>query len=235
MSAIKNVKTRIRIFLTKALGKSLSEIPETIISESTFFSFDIFDTLILRTVKIPSDVFDLVGEDLGIDEFKEKRLLAEKSARTIARESGKEDTTLDEIYREYSKLFSISNTECEIIKEAELNRERKVCYANQEIRSFYNRIKNLGKRIVIISDMYLPENIIKEILMNNGFNIDGVEIYISGTLGITKRSGRLFTHVLNEQNIANFPKGVALHIGDNLLSDYIKAKKCGFRAVLYKA
>lgn len=44
-------------------------------------SFDVFDTLILRPFAEPSDLFILVGEELGIMDFCEIRKKAEEDAR----------------------------------------------------------------------------------------------------------------------------------------------------------
>ena len=62
-------------------------------------SFDIFDTLIERSVSKPTDIFEIVGEKvLGKEhrrEFLENRIRAEKKAREKSCE-----ITLDQIYQE---------------------------------------------------------------------------------------------------------------------------------------
>ena len=55
-----------------------------IVSRFEIVSIDIFDTLIERSVKTPSDIFDLVGGYyFGVDRvgFKSERIEAEKQAR----------------------------------------------------------------------------------------------------------------------------------------------------------
>ena len=49
--------------------------------------------------------------------------------------------------------------------------------------------------------------------------------------GKTKRSGNLFRTVLEHEEVE---AGKVLHIGDNLISDYLMPKKCGMKSFLYR-
>ena len=66
-------------------------------------SFDIFDTLIERSVSKPTNIFEIVGEKvLGKEhrrEFLENRIRAEKKAREKSCE-----ITLDQIYEEIVEI-----------------------------------------------------------------------------------------------------------------------------------
>ena len=61
-------------------------------------SFDVFDTLLLRTTADPLTAFHLVEKLYGFHGFTELRQSAELEARARAQKHGREDTTLDEIY-----------------------------------------------------------------------------------------------------------------------------------------
>lgn len=63
-------------------------------------SFDIFDTLLKRNVKEPTDVFSYMEKKYQIDGFCEKRIEAEKTARK--KKNGLE-VTLKDIYTEPKK------------------------------------------------------------------------------------------------------------------------------------
>ena len=65
-----------------------------------------------------------------------------------------------------------------------------------------------------------------------GFDIESVPVYVSSEFGLTKRSGNLFKKVLEEEKIEK--TGSVLHIGDNLISDYIMPKHAGMKSFLYK-
>ena len=94
-----------------------------------------------------------------------------------------------------------------------------------------NACKESGKKIIIISDMYLDSSIIEEILQNCGYDLADVPIYVSSEYGKTKRSGNLFRTVLEHEEVE---AGKVLHIGDNLISDYLMPKKCGMKSFLYR-
>lgn len=66
------------------------------ISKKEYVSFDIFDTLIKRDVKKPTDIFSIIEHNYKIYDFYKRRIEAEKIAR-----KGKVDTTIDEIYDIY--------------------------------------------------------------------------------------------------------------------------------------
>ena len=84
-----------------------------------------------------------------------------------------------------------------------------------------------GKEICFISDMYLPEEIVKEILIKCGYE-KGI-LFVSSKYQKRKRNGVLFS-VVQEK----FHKKSWLHIGDNLCSDVIAARKNGIRGILIK-
>ena len=70
--------------------------------------------------------------------------------------------------------------------------------------------------------MYLPKNVIRQILLNNGYDeID--KIYISCETNVTKSTGNLYHYVIENEGIS--PENI-LHMGDNYKSDYEMAKKC---------
>ncbi|MCR5775557.1 MAG: HAD-IA family hydrolase [Lachnospiraceae bacterium] len=54
---------------------------------------------------------------------------------------------------------------------------------------------------------------------------------MSSEYGKTKRSGNLFRTVLEHEEVE---AGKVLHIGDNLISDYLMPKKCGMKSFLYR-
>ncbi len=178
-------------------------------------SFDIFDTLIIRNnLNKPSDLFDLINDA----EFKTKRIEAEKLARAKA---AKSEITLDDIY-EHLPLYDSG---------IEIEAECSVCKSNSEMIPLFNYCRHSGKRILIISDMYLSSNVLTRILISAGYDVNGVDICVSSEYKDTKQSGKLYESVLREKHL---DPGRMLHIGDNFQSDYIMAKRNGINAFLYK-
>ena len=215
----KRLKNSLRSIISILFGKHFSGCD---VSKSDIISFDVFDTLIYRKVKTPMDVFDLICPyDAG---FKDKRIIAERKAKQCCE---KEDCTLKEIYDRLPDCTEEKKTE---LMRREVKTELSVCYANGEALAFYNKCKASGKRIIIVSDMYLSGEVISQILKDNGYNLDEVKVYVSSEYGLTKRSGNLFKHVIQEEGSSSI-----LHVGDNAISDFILPRREGLKAFLYKS
>ena len=199
-----------------------------IASNYDVISFDIFDTLVYRIVADPLEIFDLVevkykdstGKDL---EFKRKRIDAEAAARKI---NGRKDVTLEEIY---SHIHDVPDEDMEILKELELDVENKSIVPNPSIIEFYNVCKEMGKKVLLTSDMYLPYEFLVSIL--NRVGVIGYDnFYLSNVTGKTKVSGEVFAEIANDYKTKKI-----LHIGDKLQADYIQPRRVGIDAFLVKS
>jgi HAD superfamily hydrolase (TIGR01549 family) len=180
-------------------------------------SFDIFDTLIVRPYVNPYDMFVHLEKIYRLEGFAKARGKAELCAR---RKTKREEITYDEIYSEIDAAFKSMYT-----REIEL--EKQVLRANPDIQAYFRYAAGQNKKIVIISDMYLPKQIIEDILISN--NYTGYDkAYISSDCFLTKHSGNLFSFVLKDLNI---PPQNLLHIGDNYYSDFLIARKNGIHAI----
>ena len=179
-------------------------------------SFDIFDTLIFRPFSDPTDLFYFVGERLDFMDFKSLRIRAEYDARRNRKEKrGDYEVNLDEIWSRLSEITGIDKQEG---MKKELEAEKRLCYANPFMLDVWSRLKSQGKRLIIVSDMYLPEEFLSEILDKNGFS--GAEkIYISNSHRKSKAEGSLFEAVRNEF------QGSMVHVGDNPVSDVKRASE----------
>lgn len=102
----------------------------------TYVSFDLFDTLIKRSVSSPEGIFELVElryneeHQSNISNFKKKRILAERKAREL---KTKEDITLDDIYHyvDYEKNI------CEALMKEEIEIEITTCCPNIPLCKVY--------------------------------------------------------------------------------------------------
>ena len=195
-------------------------------------SFDIFDTLVKRCVADPADVFVRVASDykknaqieFDENEFIKCRVEAGKSAAEQATRLGREERTLDEIYQLLYERYGEASL---ILKRLEIEREISCCKQNREMKKVYDWCLKNGKRVFISSDMYLPQEVIETILKNCGYT-DYERLFLSSVLKKKKYSRNLYLHVINaEPGI----KQTLIHIGDNLRTDYLAAKRCGLKAI----
>lgn len=190
-------------------------------------SFDIFDTLIDRTCKKPDDIFDYVqvmynlqNPEKKLSKFKTQRKKAYKNA---VKKSKFEEVTLKEIY---DNLENYTKKEKEKLKGLEIKLELSLCKTNIKMHEIYLKLLKDNKQIIVTSDMYLPLEIIEEILKKNGYT-QIKKIFLSSELKLTKWTGSIY------KKIVNLYRGKKIiHIGDNPTSDYIRARNNGIDAFL---
>lgn len=222
--------------------------------EADVISFDIFDTLLWRTVSRPADVFVRMEQRLAIPDFAERRILAEKEARQYAdTASGTGEIAIEDIYRrmlwakEPEKQIRIKrymSAELDRKRErytgagsdrelaryicAELDMERECCRADQRMLHMVNRLLADGKRVIAVSDMYLHQAQVLQLLHHCGYT--GLkEIYVSCDYRAGKSDGRLFPLVMGKIG----REKSLIHIGDNFYADVYRQKPSGIRAIHY--
>lgn len=193
------------------------------IKENDVISFDIFDTLLVRPCVRPTDIFYLVAQvvDKLYDiDFIKLRLNAES-------EIGSNYLKIQDIYKHIQQKSNLSDEIINEIMNKEIEVETKLLTPRLDVLEFYNEAVRLNKKIIITSDMYLTEEILKNILILKGFkNID--KLYVSSEYKKRKDDKKLFKAILNDnQNKKIF------HIGDNILSDYSIPKQMGINSVFY--
>lgn len=195
------------------------------INQSNIISFDLFDTLVKRDCYKPKELFYFVekkiNQEFGIEShYAALRVEAEKNARiNIAAE----EISLTEIYAELS--LKISDENKKKIKQWEEEYEYTLCQWNPFMKPVYEYCRTQGKKIFIVTDIYLPESLIQKILDKLGISYNA--LFVSSTMRKTKNSGSLFREVLKRVSVE--PRQI-LHIGDNKKSDYIIPKKMGIQA-----
>lgn len=197
------------------------------ISSYRYVSFDMFDTLIKRNIQKPTDLFTILELE-GVKKygapfynFKKKRIETENEIRS----SQDKEVTLDQIYNKLLNNF----TKNVLIwaKQEEQKLELKFCTANEWIKPIYDYCVEHNKKIEIITDIYLPESLIKSILTNSGFD-KWEHLYVSSSVGYMKTTGKLFTYAINKLKIS---PSELIHIGDNRHSDIEMSKKAGIDSV----
>lgn len=193
------------------------------IMDVSIVSFDIFDTLVARTYRRPTDLFAHLEESERVPGFKNTRIDAEMSVRRQAAEKGQHEVTLQDIYEEMHASYKP-------LMEKEIALEIAACHVNPEMLQVFNYAKQIGKRIVIASDMYLPAHVIESILHNCGY--EGYEkLFVSSDTLRTKASGAMYEDIIG---YCNAPAKDILHIGDHGFTDIQVAREHGLNAYHYE-
>lgn len=211
---------------------------------TALYSFDIFDTLITRKVVRPSGIFVLmqnilehnnsyqdIPQDVK-DNFFQYRTNAEYRQRRLHQQWKQGlDVTFNQIYADIQNTYFLSNEQIEKLKTLEIELELKnIVPIYENINKLKSLIRN-GNRVVLISDMYLPESVIKRMLYKCDVELAQVKLYLSSTLGYMKTTSELFKYVKQEECVEYSDW---IHIGDNKKSDYEQARKLGIKSELYK-
>lgn len=218
----------------RALSESAAHINKNELSENRMInelsgfdiiSFDVFDTLILRPFSEPADVFFFLGEKTGLMDFKRVRMQQEYLARKEhEKKYGDNEVTFKEIWKRMERETGVS---AKSGMRAELETEERFCFANPFMLKVFNALKDQGKTIIAVSDMYLPSGFVSRILKKNGF--EGInKIYMSCEYGKSKSLGDIYSQVKDDF------KGMSIvHVGDNEHSDVKKAAEAGLAACIY--
>lgn len=181
-------------------------------------SFDIFDTLLTRTVMLPEDVFELMERRMKksgilIENFKEKRIKAQEM-------SGLSNPDLMEIYKNLQNLYGITEELLETCWKMEISVEQEVLIVRKDMLDIYQMCLEMGKTVSLVSDMYIPAAVLEPILSGKG--IKGYhKLYISCDYKQLKIQGLLEKYAEEVQG-ENY-----LHIGDHVIHDGICAKLAG--------
>lgn len=212
--------------------------------ECKCLSLDIWDTVLRRRchpdeIKLATARFLYLSyfDRLRIDCRDVKKLFTARVAaeRAIAAKHAPE---LDDEYcikdvfsKMLSDVFSEPvNTES-VVEELyyfELEQEKKMSYLDPDIVKVIS--ENRYEKIGYISDFYADHEFLDELLENAGFPFKMDFKYVSCEAGLNKRSGRLFTKVLEELNI---PADQLLHIGDNEYSDNSTPQAMGIHTIRF--
>lgn len=199
-----------------------------LVDKHEYISFDIFDTLLLRNIYHPTDIFKIMDKKIkneyDIDNFYQLRIDSERNARTKV-ENG--ECTFDEIYSEMSNIFN--NKQLEDIKNMELDLEYEFITVNPFMKEIFDYAYDNNKKIYLISDMYLSKDAITRLLSKANYR--EVDLYVSCEKRLNKGTGTLFEYVGKENNL---DRSKWLHIGDNSYSDYQMPISLGIDAYNYK-
>lgn len=191
------------------------------IDKHSVISFDIFDTLLLRPYVKPTDLFLHLERLENAKGFAKARVEAQRKAWEKMK-SKDEDINIDEIYAEIADKYKS-------LKEKEMALEAEVLTANPEMKEVYDYAIKQKKKIVIISDMYLPQNFLHKVLIKQGYK--KFRLFVSGERRKRKGNGLLYVYAIKALNILSEN---VLHIGDNKKSDFDEPKKIGMSVYLYE-
>lgn len=192
---------------------------EAMLGDIDTVSFDVFDTAITRLVDSPVDVFARVEQVLR-ERHGEAAIgfaLAREEAERLAhrrRPAARDDVTLEEIYDFLPRTLPTAvhwHTEA---MAAELAAEAETCRGVPDILKAWRLARVAGRRVIFVSDMYLPADRIADLLQGAGYS-DWDDLFVSSETGRSKASGRQWEVVARRCG----PLPRILHVGDDHAND----------------
>nr|WP_302641430.1 HAD-IA family hydrolase [uncultured Agathobaculum sp.] len=209
----------------------IEEIKENILKiPAEYISFDIFDTVVVRPFYTPTDLFKLLDQKFetiysGNISFSDIRVQGEAETRRRIgyKNSAFQDVTIDEIYETIQDFFNLPPEVTDAMEKEEKRLELLFCTPRHAVIEIFEFVKQIGKKLVFISDMYLDRETVTSILEKNGLN--GYErLFLSSEERLTKHSGDLFRAVLHELDIK---ANQLIHLGDTWENDIVKPQRLG--------
>lgn len=187
------------------------------------YSYDIFDTCLVRLCGEPANLFDLLAYEAFQGEVSTEVRMEFVAARRQC-----EKATLQATYESLSFEHPQLKSRDELMQ-IEMDCERRVLKPVVSMRDEVQRRRATGAHIVFISDMYLPSSFLHEVLTETGFFAEGDTLYVSGDCGCSKQNGALFRLVHEHEHLSYRHWH---HTGDNPQADGRAPRHLGIRTRL---
>ncbi|MDB0439178.1 hypothetical protein C4R89_06430 [Clostridioides difficile] len=210
------------------------------------YSFDIFDTLIERNTLVPEGTFYYVQDKIQDPlvelpkyikkNFVKIRRTAEANVREYykktvnIRNDNRLEITFEEIYKHIEKVYNLSKLQSDFLKQCELDCEYENCKPKDDMIEIVKSLLNKKEKVILISDMYLPKEVITKILFKANPILSKLPLYLSSEYGVRKINKKLFLKVYEELDY-NYKQWI--HYGDNRIADGKRPSQLGIKSVIH--
>lgn len=195
-------------------------------------TFDVFDTLIRRSTLKPVGIFAYVQNKAEESSLNFPKYLLENwivirnrvehdvrdmMRKTLfERKSDVLEIQLDAIFERILQNFALTKEQVDFLRETEIEAEIAHVEPIQEKIDWLFELQAQGHDVLLISDMYLPENIIRQMLDRADARLNNIPLYLSGNIGHQKSSGKLYQHIFFD---IDYQYSKWIHYGDNKNAD----------------
>lgn len=209
-------------------------------------SFDVFDTLIRRSTLKPLSIFDYVRDKAKkssidfpialLEDWVAIRNKVEHDVRdmmrktTFERQSNKLEITLDDIYNRLQKHWLLTDEQTNFLKKTEIEAEINHVEPIKQRIDFLFQLKQSGHDVIMISDMYLPEQVIRSMLDRADIRLREIPLYLSSSIGYQKSTGKLYQYVFFDLDY-QYKRWV--HYGDNKHADGVVPRRYGIQTAVH--
>ena len=233
--------------MTAPTYKSLPQLinaAEAFIDDIDVISFDVFDTLFVRRIADPDlikiPVARFVAEkanSLGINiSWLEVATLREQIENDHRQTNGRKYSDFEANYDEFmpqvlTRIFAdkLPPGYFEAVADYEVTLENAVLVAREKLVDWLASLKQRGKRLFLMSDIYLPAHYIERFVADKNLQVYFEAVISSADSFNAKASGTAYPLV--EQRF-NLDRSRWLHVGDNPISDGTRPQEFGIRALV---
>ena len=207
-------------------------------------SFDLFDTLLVRRIHDP-DLVKLpvaryiaclagqAGLNWSWNRVQKLRDAIEKEHR---RKTGEQFEDQEACYPKFMQetLETIFGEKMEgdllqRVTDYELAMESSMLVPRSEFLDWLDELKDQGKRILLISDIYLPAAHLKRLAEKTGLMQYAEAVISSADTFFAKASGKAYPLIQEKYGL---DKSSWLHVGDNPISDGLRPEEFGIQALV---
>lgn len=206
------------------------------------YSFDVFDTLLLRNEKSEpfrfyeiagavAEFFNQNGYKLTQNDVLLARYLATESTYRLSdKVKGCREGSIEDIYKSICSMLNVDSSLWEEALKEEVEYEKKNVSFNYTL---WDEIKEKARsndaKMILISDIYLQSKYIQELLVDHKPNFfdECDRLYSSADYIVSKASGHLFDIAKDDFKL---DESECLHMGDNIVTDFKNPKKRGWNA-----
>ena len=210
------------------------------------FTFDLFDTLLIRRIHDPDLVklpvahyIAALAETHGIKKsWRTVQKTRDRVEQQQRQETGKKfedheacypvfmEQTLKEIFGSSYQVGILED-----VTRYELEMESRVLVPRKLFTDLLKELKDLNKRVIIVSDVYLPSTHLKILVERAGLLSLVEDVVSSADTFLAKASGQAFPLVQEQFKIDT---SAWLHIGDNPISDGLRPSEYGIASLVLK-
>jgi len=224
--------------------KTLIGYADRVVKEYDTVSFDLFDTLFIRRVHDPDMVKPAVARFIVQKAvtfgyhwtWEEVQSLRDQYENEQRAETGKKFEDHEACYPNYvykvlAQIFKekMTNDLLEEVTDYELKIEKAMIVPRADLVAWIKKIHAQGKKVLIVSDIYLPSSHLKRLVDHFGLLSCVSDVVSSADSFLAKASGKAFP-MLAEKFSLDVDRW--LHIGDNPISDGLRPVENGIRSLV---
>lgn len=213
--------------------------------ECVLCSFDVFDTLIKRKCLSPEGVFAYVRQKMYLSNMKfpiylienyvKIRRWCEANVREYYRKtqdirrSDRLEIEFSEIFYRMKETYDLTQSQVEALMQWELEGEYENCIPVENNIKILKKHLEDGDTVVLISDMYLPKEFVRKLLIKADAGLGELPLFLSSEYGVQKTTKKLYLEVFSSFEKYIFTQWI--HYGDNPNADGKQPRELGIKTV----